>query len=78
MFKSVCLIALSLCAVAPAADSPQWRGANRDGKPAGAAVGLNGKDGELLWRYPKVATPIVDQDRVFVSTHYGTGCALSR
>src|ERR1039458_4435287 len=32
MFRSVCLIALSLCAMAPAADSPQWRGPNRDGK----------------------------------------------
>ena len=32
MFRSVCLIALSLCAIAPAADWPQWRGLNRDGK----------------------------------------------
>src|SRR5664280_2968811 len=31
MFRSACLIALSLCATAPAADSPQWRGLNRDG-----------------------------------------------
>ena len=50
---------------------------------AGAAVGLNMKNGELLWRYPNVAnrvaniaTPIVDRDYVFVSTDYGTGCAL--
>jgi outer membrane protein assembly factor BamB len=50
---------------------------------ASAAVGLNVKDGELLWRYPNVAnrvanvaTPIVAHDYVFVSTDYGTGCAL--
>jgi outer membrane protein assembly factor BamB len=50
---------------------------------ATAAVGLNMKDGELLWRYPNVAnrtanvaTPIVAHDYVFVSTDYGTGCAL--
>src|SRR5205807_2549975 len=48
-----------------------------------AAVGLNMKNGELLWRYPKVsnrtaniATPIVSQGYVFVSSVYGTGCAL--
>jgi outer membrane protein assembly factor BamB len=50
---------------------------------ASAAVGLNMKDGELLWRYTNVAnrvanvaTPIVAHDYVFVSTDYGTGCAL--
>jgi len=50
---------------------------------ATAAVGLNMKDGELLWRYPNVAnrtanvaTPIVAHAYVFVSTDYGTGCAL--
>lgn len=48
-----------------------------------AAIGLNMKDGELLWRYTNVsnrtaniATPIVNQDRVFFSTDYGTGCVL--
>jgi outer membrane protein assembly factor BamB len=48
-----------------------------------ASVGLNTKDGALLWRYTKVAnrvaniaTPIVAHDYVFVSTDYGTGCAL--
>jgi outer membrane protein assembly factor BamB len=48
-----------------------------------AAVGLNMKNGELLWRYDKVsnrtaniATPIVHDGKVFVSTDYGTGCAL--
>jgi outer membrane protein assembly factor BamB len=52
---------------------------------ASAAVGLNMKNGELLWRYPNVAnrvaniaTPIVSKDLVFVSTDYGTGCALLR
>ncbi|MCX6621936.1 MAG: PQQ-binding-like beta-propeller repeat protein, partial [Acidobacteria bacterium] len=50
---------------------------------ASAAIGLNSKNGELLWRYDKVAnrvaniaTPIVSNDHVFVSTDYGTGCAL--
>ena len=50
---------------------------------ASAAVGLNMKNGELLWRYTNVAnrtaniaTPIIDRDHVFVSTDYGTGCAL--
>jgi outer membrane protein assembly factor BamB len=50
---------------------------------ASAAVGLNMKDGELLWRYANVAnrvaniaTPIVAHDYIFVSTDYGTGCAL--
>jgi outer membrane protein assembly factor BamB len=50
---------------------------------ASAAVGLNMKNGELLWRYPNVAnhtaniaTPIVRQDRIFFSSAYNTGCAL--
>jgi outer membrane protein assembly factor BamB len=48
-----------------------------------AAVGLRADNGKLLWRYSKVsnptaniATPIVKGDLVFVSTDYGTGCAL--
>ncbi len=48
-----------------------------------AAVGLNARNGELLWRYDKVsnrtaniATPIFHDGHVFVSTDYGTGCAL--
>ncbi len=48
-----------------------------------AAVGLSLKNGELLWRYPKVsnrtaniATPIFRDGHVFVSTDYGTSCAL--
>jgi outer membrane protein assembly factor BamB len=48
-----------------------------------AAIGLLASNGELLWRYGKVsnrtaniATPIVHGDHVFVSTDYGTGCAL--
>src|SRR6185295_742446 len=48
-----------------------------------AAIGLNIKNGELLWRYSKVsnqtaniATPIYRDGSVFVSTNYGTGCAL--
>jgi len=48
-----------------------------------AAIGLNIKNGELLWRYNKVsnrtaniATPIYRDGHVFVSTDYGTGCAL--
>lgn len=50
-----------------------------------AAIGLRADDGKLLWRYAQVsnktaniATPIVSGDLVFVSTDYGTGCALLR
>jgi glucose dehydrogenase len=46
-------------------------------------VGLSAKNGELLWRYDRVsnrvaniATPLVLKDRIFVSSDYGTGCAL--
>lgn len=48
-----------------------------------AAIGLNMQNGQLLWRYAKVAndvaniaTPIVHNGYVFVSSDYGTGCAL--
>jgi len=48
-----------------------------------AAVGLNLKNGELLWRYDRVsnrtaniATPIYRDGYVFVSTAYGTGGGL--
>ena len=48
-----------------------------------AAVALNMANGDLLWRYSPVAnrtaniaTPIVSQDHVFVSSDYGTGGAL--
>ncbi|MBI3469758.1 MAG: PQQ-like beta-propeller repeat protein [Candidatus Solibacter usitatus] len=48
-----------------------------------AAVGLSASNGELLWRYDKIsnrtaniATPIFHQGHVFLSTDYGTGCAL--
>lgn len=48
-----------------------------------AAIGLNMKDGSLLWRYARVAngtanaaTPIVYNGHVFVSSDYGTGAAL--
>jgi outer membrane protein assembly factor BamB len=44
------------------------------------AVGLDVKDGRLLWEYSKpsnnvanVATPIVRANRVFISSDYGTG-----
>jgi len=50
---------------------------------AGAAVGHRASDGEQLWRYPRVAnrtaniaTPLVSNDHVFVSSDYGTGGAL--
>ena len=46
-------------------------------------MGLEASSGELLWRYDKVsnrtaniATPIYNEGRIFVSTAYGTGCAL--
>ena len=48
-----------------------------------AAIGLKTDTGELLWRYgnvangtANVATPIVRGNYVFVSSDYGTGCAL--
>lgn len=50
---------------------------------SGAAVGVSASTGEILWRYDKVsnrtaniATPIFAKDHLFVSTDYGTGCAL--
>ena len=49
------------------------------------AVGVLAKNGELLWRYgtvsnstANIATPIVRDDLVFLSSAYGTGCALLR
>jgi outer membrane protein assembly factor BamB len=46
-------------------------------------VGLRPNNGELLWRYTRVAnrtaniaTPIFQNGFVFVSSAYGTGCAL--
>jgi outer membrane protein assembly factor BamB len=48
-------------------------------------VGLDVRDGRQLWEYSRVsnrtaniATPIVRNDRVFVSSDYGTGAALLR
>lgn len=48
-----------------------------------AAIGVQEDNGELLWHYTRVsnrtaniATPIFHGDSVFVSTNYGTGCAL--
>ena len=47
------------------------------------ALGVDLKDGRLLWSYQKasndvanVATPVVRGNRVFVSSDYGTGAAL--
>jgi outer membrane protein assembly factor BamB len=47
------------------------------------AVGIDAASGRYLWSYNRIAnevanipTPIVDGDRVFVSTGYGTGAAL--
>jgi outer membrane protein assembly factor BamB len=49
------------------------------------ALGVAVDDGRLLWDYGRVAnrtanaaTPIVEDDLVFVSSDYGTGCALLR
>jgi outer membrane protein assembly factor BamB len=46
-------------------------------------VGLRAADGNQLWYYPwstanygNIATPIVAVDYVFISSAYGTGCAL--
>ena len=48
-----------------------------------ALVSVSPEDGREFWRHPwkttldaNVATPIVHQRRLFVSTGYGTGCAL--
>jgi outer membrane protein assembly factor BamB len=50
-----------------------------------AAVGVQAKDGKLLWRYPwktqfdlNIATPIHADGQVFISSNYGTGAALLR
>ena len=50
---------------------------------AQGAMGLDLKSGEFQWRYDKVAnrtaniaTPIVQDGYVFLSSDYGTGCAL--
>lgn len=50
-----------------------------------AAVGLAPQDGRLLWRFPwrtqlelNVATPIVADGHVFISSNYGKGGALIR
>ena len=47
------------------------------------AVGLDLKDGKLLWDYPRaannvanVATPVVRGNRVFISSDYGTGAGM--
>ncbi len=48
-----------------------------------AAIGLDQADGKLLWRYERVAngtaniaTPIVHEGEIFLSSDYGTGCVL--
>ena len=47
-----------------------------------AAVGLQATDGKLLWQYSRAsstancATPLVHDNNVFVTSGYGTGCAL--
>jgi outer membrane protein assembly factor BamB len=48
-----------------------------------AAIGLDFNSGRLLWRYERVAnrtadiaTPIFHDGQVFLSSDYGTGCAL--
>ena len=50
---------------------------------ASRTLGVDVRDGRLLWEYAKVAngtaniaTPIIRDNRVFVSSDYGTGCAL--
>jgi outer membrane protein assembly factor BamB len=50
---------------------------------ATALVGLDVKDGAELWRAPwktnydvNAATPLVVGDRIFISSGYGSGCAL--
>src|SRR5580692_3379404 len=50
---------------------------------AGAAMGLDLASGKLQWKYERVAngtaniaTPIVHGGEIFLSSNYGTGCAL--
>src|SRR5262249_22479829 len=50
---------------------------------ASRALGVDVRNGQLLWDYSRVAnrtaniaTPIVRDNRVFLSSDYGTGCAL--
>jgi outer membrane protein assembly factor BamB len=50
-----------------------------------AAIGVDAKDGSLLWRYEKVAnrvaniaTPVYADGDVFYSSDYDTGCLLLR
>lgn len=50
---------------------------------AEGVMGVRADNGELLWRYNKVAnnvanvaTPVISGNYVFVSSDYGTGCAL--
>jgi outer membrane protein assembly factor BamB len=48
-----------------------------------AAIGLDFSSGQLLWRYSRVAnrvaniaTPIIHDGEIFLSSDYGTGCVL--
>ena len=50
---------------------------------ADALVGLNAANGQELWRYRwpmrndiNATTPIVSGDKIFITSGYGTGCAL--
>jgi outer membrane protein assembly factor BamB len=50
---------------------------------ADALVGLNAANGQELWRFPwqtsydvNAPTPIVSGNKIFVTSGYGTGCAL--
>ena len=50
---------------------------------ASGAIGLNAANGHVMWKYAKVsnrtaniATPIYHDGHVFLSSDYGTGCAL--
>jgi len=50
---------------------------------ASAAIGVDARDGSLLWRYERVAnrvaniaTPVYADGHVFYSSDYGTGCTL--
>ncbi len=52
---------------------------------AKAMVGVAPRDGKLLWRYPwptyhdlNIATPIVADGKVFISSNYGSGGAVFR
>ena len=74
-------------ATAPATPRPSCSAlaapSRRSSSPPPRRMGVDVKDGRLLWSYPRVAnrvaniaTPVVKDNFVFLSSDYGTGAAL--